>query len=71
MLRFVDISIDYWIDDVDAEESPMAAFLDTITDTFLTNDMGSHTFITQSDVDNHPQAARLTVLLPPNFFMEG
>ena len=66
MIRFVDLSEDYWTDPEIGH--PVCAFLRTNNDKFLKTDMGDHTFSDMEDINSHPEAERLLGLMPDGFF---
>lgn len=47
---------------------PSCAFLDTVTDRFVENSLGCHTFDAPDEIAEHPMAERLTRLVPPGFW---
>ena len=65
MIRFVDLSEDYWTDD---EGKPICAFLSTTSDIFLTNGDLEQTFSSLKEIEEHPDADRLVGLVPKGFF---
>lgn len=65
MIRFVDLSDDYWFDPEDG--TPLCAFIDTITDTFVDND-GRHIFDSLEEIKSHSLSQRLEALTPEGFF---
>ena len=67
MIRFIDLSEEYWTDP-EENGAPICAFLSTSDGRFLTAEDGQQTFSSFEDVLDHPQAARLVHLLPFNFF---
>ena len=68
MIRFIDLSEEYWTDPDFG--SPCCAFLCTVSDTFLQTN-GSQVFIEMVEVEEHPQAERLKRLMPDGFFEEN
>ncbi len=66
MIRFVDLTDDYWADP--DEDTPICAFLSTSDNCFLRNTCGSHTFSDKEEIEEHPLAERLIGLLPDGFF---
>lgn len=72
MIRFVDLSDAYWAgDEINMRESPCCAFLNTVTDRFLENQMG-HVFTGPEDLDDLPDLkARLEGLMPPGFWAQA
>lgn len=66
MIRFIDLSEDYWTDPEFG--SPCCAFLDTVNDCFLSNDLNNHIFFDQTEVDQHSCADRFKALMPEGFF---
>lgn len=65
MIRFIDLPTQYFCnnDPDELDDMPCWAFIDTTTDRFLENDMGSHLFDDDA-IDIHPQAERLRRLVP-------
>jgi hypothetical protein len=68
MIRFVDLTDDYWTDP--EEGKPVCAFLSTTSDCFLENACGSHTFDSMEEIEEHPNADRFIGLMPEGFFDE-
>lgn len=69
MLRFVDLTEAYWTEPEDGR--PCCAFLNTVTDSFVTNDFGCHVFNDMQDLDGIENAGhreRCIALLPDGFF---
>jgi len=66
MLRFIDLSHEYWTDYTCG--SPICAFLDTSTDTFRQNGEGAQTFFSMEEIEEHPDAERMKRLMPARFF---
>ena len=65
MLRFIDLSNDYWTDPECG--GPICAFLSTHHDHFLS--VGCcHTFSCKDDILDHPQGLRMLGLVPDGFF---
>lgn len=50
MIRFVDLTPFYWVDEHPSNK-PICAFIDTVTDRFIENDMGCHDFDSAEDVE--------------------
>lgn len=67
MIRFIDLTADYWVDD-DPDNDRMCAFLSTRTDTFVANASGGHVFSEWDDFDGVPDRERLMGLVPDGFF---
>lgn len=68
MIRFVDLSDDYWTDPEYGH--PICAFLCTSSDRFLETVDGEHTF-NQADVDEYPDEGvreRMRSLTPDGFW---
>ena len=66
MLRFIDLSNDYW---TDLECGfPICAFLSTRDDKFLLSVDGCHTFSCKDDILEHAQGPRMLGLVPNGFF---
>jgi len=71
MIRFVDLTPYYWFDESGPENTPMCAFMDTITNRFVLTRLGDHTFESMEDVDSlEPKefAERCRRLVPQGFF---
>ena len=68
MIRFIDLTADYWTDDVDND--PCCAFLSTNTDTFFLNADGCHVFHDLDAFEGIPDRERLLAMLPDGFFDE-
>jgi hypothetical protein len=66
MIRFIDLSHEYWTDYTCG--SPVCAFLSTNDGKFITTLDGCHTFGCPDSVNEHPQAERLWPLVPKGFF---
>lgn len=69
MLRFVDLTEAYWVDPEDG--GPCCAFLDTVTDSFVTFDLGGHVFSEMRDlhgIEDDGIRERCIALLPDGFF---
>jgi hypothetical protein len=66
MLRFIDLSNDYWTDPECG--SPICAFLSTSDDKFLLSVDGEHTFNCKDEILDHPQSLRMLGLVPNGFF---
>jgi hypothetical protein len=64
MIRFIDLTKDYYCSDDLTGLPPAWAFLNPVTSTFLTAGDGTHLF-TRDDINEHPQAVKLTRLAPP------
>ena len=82
MIRFVDLTDFYWVltraedKEMSAKDggpscvSPVCAFVDTMTDTFVATPEGVHVFFGADDVQSidGELAARCTRLVPPGFW---
>lgn len=69
MLRFVDLTEAYWTDPEDG--GPCCAFLSTVTDSFITFDLGGHVFSDMRDlhgIEDEGIRTRCIALLPDGFF---
>ena len=68
MIRFIDLTEEYWTDPEFGR--PICAFLDTITDRFVENDCGQMTFTDYDDIAyaKYDDKRRLAMLVPPGFF---
>jgi hypothetical protein len=67
MIRFVDLTPFYWT----LGGSPICAFLSTVTNKFITDNTGSHTFDSAADVGTIPDPetrARCAGLVPRGFW---
>jgi hypothetical protein len=67
MLRFIDLSQDYWTDP-ECNGGPICAFLSTNDDRFLETDCGAHTFIALDEILEHELRERMLCLIPMGFF---
>ena len=68
MIRFIDLSKEYWTDPEIGFS--LCAFLSTTTDTFLETQDGTHTFCAD-DIEEYPDKdvqARMRALTPPGFW---
>jgi hypothetical protein len=68
MIRFIDLTKDYWTYPDDGV--PICAFLRTNDDRFIETINGEHTFGSQEEVNEHPESHRLRGLMPDNFFTQ-
>jgi hypothetical protein len=66
--RFIDLTADYWTDDVDND--PCCAFLSTNTNTFFLSADGCHVFHDLGAFEGIPDRDRLLAMLPEGFFGE-
>jgi hypothetical protein len=64
MIRFVDLTPFYWHESTCGK--PICAFIDTVTDRFVENDLGCHDFCSLREVEQLGE--RFTRLLPAGFF---
>lgn len=72
MLRFIDLSKEYWTDS--DYGYPICAFLNTSDNRFVPNDGGEHTFSDMDDIEsikNSDVRLRAKRLLPEGFFQRG
>jgi hypothetical protein len=67
MIRFVDLTPYYWASDDPEDCSPMCAFIDTVTDQFLDNELGCHNFSSEEEVAFLGERAH--ALVPKDFFI--
>lgn len=67
MIRFIDITNDYWTDLV-PDGNPQAAFISTSDDTFLRNLDGGHIFNDLDEIAEHRLGDRMLALVPRGFF---
>jgi hypothetical protein len=67
MLRFIDLTKDYWTHP--DFSSPMCAFLSTIDDKFLHNEVGEQTFLDEAEITEHEEGERMLALVPEGFFV--
>jgi len=69
MLRFIDLSSDYWNEPTDGHA--LCAFLNTSDNRFITNDAGEHIFSDMDDIESISDKdirLRAKRLLPERFF---
>jgi hypothetical protein len=66
MLRFIDLSNDYWTDPECG--GPVCAFLSTTDDKFLLSVDGGHTFSYEDEILEHIEGPRMLGLVPNGFF---
>lgn len=66
MLRFIDLSNDYWTDP--EYGFPLCAFLSTSDDKFLQTVDGCHTFGDVREIFEHKYRDRMLPLVPEGFF---
>ena len=66
MIRFVDLTPFYWT----LGGKPCCAFLSTVTDTFIVNDLGGHTFDGPEDIEtiDPEDRVRCAALVPTGFW---
>jgi hypothetical protein len=67
MLRFIDLSQDYWNDPV-FHGGPICAFLCTCSDMFIKSEDGCHTFSDKEEILECQQGERMLGLVPKGFF---
>lgn len=68
MIRFVDLSAAYWLDENSGTTWPCCAFVSTISDTFIENNDGTHVFGGLYDFPDNELGRRLLALVPEHFF---
>jgi hypothetical protein len=66
MLRFIDLTEEYWTHPDEA--APICAFLSTNDDKFLHNGYGEQTFDDEAEIIEHEQGERMLGLVPEGFF---
>ncbi len=73
MIRFVDLTPYYWTDPESSDNSPICAFLNTVTDNFIKSCNEDHTFLSWDDFDDMDEflRERIVGLMPPGFFDGG
>jgi hypothetical protein len=69
MVRFIDLSLEYWAHPL-INTGPMCAFLSTSTDKFFENIDREHTFSSIEEIEELPLSVsnRLKGVVPPDFF---
>lgn len=71
MIRFVDLTSSYWLEENDPENKPICAFVSTVDNCFVTNSDGQQTFSDMEDLDlieNVKLRERCGRLIPLDFF---